>query len=512
MFTGINLVWIIVAAVVILFIIIAASCYVKAPSSTAYLLSGWKKEPRVLNGSGGVKIPILERLDKVYLGQLTVDVKTEKSVPTNDFINVTVDAVAKVQVTPGPEGIRLAAKNFLNMNAAQIAAQLQDNLQGNLRELIGTMDLKTLNIDRDGFSNKVQEKAQPDMDKLGIRIIAFNIQNIKDEQGLIENLGADNTWKIRKDAAITKSEAERDIEKAKAENENIANQARVDSQKAIAKQNADLAVEQANQKQKADTQKAIADAAYDIQKQEQQKVINEKTVDAATAKVKKEQELTEQKVVVAENETTALKRKIEIDALAQQSKTVTDAEAAKRQTELDAAARLEQRKRDAEAQRYEAEQQAEAIRAKAEADKFAQLQKAEGIKAVGEAEAAAIEAKGTAEAQAMEKKAEAYQKYNDAAMASMVVDKLPEVAESMASQVAAIKGIQIFSSGGQGGSGISGITNNLPVMMSQLFSTIKSATGIDIAEKLGAKPSNQPTALPGTDKGNSKPNPTVEKD
>lgn len=112
---GISLVWIIVAAVIILFVIIAAMCYVKAPSSTAYLLSGWKKEPRVLNGSGGVKIPIFERLDKVYLGQLTVDVKTEKSVPTNDFINVTVDAVAKVQVIPGSEGIRLAAKNFLNM-------------------------------------------------------------------------------------------------------------------------------------------------------------------------------------------------------------------------------------------------------------------------------------------------------------------------------------------------------------------------------------------------------------
>lgn len=509
---GISLIWIIVAVVIIFFVIIAAMCYVKAPSSTAYLLSGWKKEPRVLNGSGGVKIPIVERLDKVYLGQLTVDVKTEKSVPTNDFINVTVDAVAKVQVTPGAEGIRLAAKNFLNMTPQQIAAQLQDNLQGNLRELIGTMDLKTLNIDRDGFSNKVQEKAQPDMAKLGIQIIAFNIQNIKDEQGLIENLGADNTWKIRKDAAITKSEAERDIEKAKAANENLANQARVESQKAIAQQNADLAIEQANQKQKADTQKAIADAAYSIQEQEQQKVINEKTVDAATAKVKKEQELTEQKVIVAENETTAQKRRVEIDALAQQSKTVTDATAAKEKVQLDAAAKLEQQKREAEAKRYQAEQDAAAKRALAEADKFAQLQRAEGIKAVGEAEAKAIEAKGTAEALAMEKKAEAYKQYNDAAMASMVVEQLPAMADSLGAQLGAIKGIQIFGTGNQGGSGITGITNNLPVMMAQLFETVKSATGIDIAEKLGAKHVNQSPVLPNAPKGDSNPDSTAKKD
>lgn len=506
---GINLIWIIVAAVVILLIIVAATCYVKAPSSTAYLLSGWKKEPRVLNGSGGVKIPIFERLDKVYLGQLTVDVKTEKSVPTNDFINVTVDAVAKVQVIPGSEGIRLAAKNFLNMTPQQIAGQLQDNLQGNLRELIGTMDLKTLNIDRDGFSNKVQEKAQPDMDKLGIRIIAFNIQNIKDEQGLIENLGADNTWKIRKDAAITRSVAERDIEKAKAENENQANQARVESQKAIAKQNADLKVEQADQKKRADTQQAIADAAYDIQKQEQQKLINEKTVEAATAKVMKEQELTQQKVIVAENETTAQKRRVEIDALAQQSKTVTDATAAKEKVQLDAAAKLEQQKRAAEAQRYQAEQDAAAKRALAEADKFAQLQKAEGIKAVGEAEAAAIQAKAEAEAQGMEKKAQAYKQYNDAAMASMALEIVPEVAKALGEQVGAIKGINIYS-GGQGGAGISGITSTLPTMMAQVFDTMKSATGIDIPGKIMGSQKQVPSVE--GKKEDPKPDPTKGKE
>ena len=492
---GISLVWIIVAAVIILFVIIAAMCYVKAPSSTAYLLSGWKKEPRVLNGSGGVKIPIFERLDKVYLGQLTVDVKTEKSVPTNDFINVTVDAVAKVQVIPGPEGIRLAAKNFLNMTPQQIAAQLQDNLQGNLRELIGTMDLKTLNIDRDGFSNKVQEKAQPDMDKLGIRIIAFNIQNIKDEQGLIENLGADNTWKIRKDAAITRSVAERDIEKAKAENENQANQARVESQKAIAKQNADLAVEQADQKKRSDTQKAIADAAYDIQKQEQQKVINERTVEAATAKVMKEQVLTEEKIKVTENEATAQKKRIEIDALAQQSKTVTDATASKEKVQLDAQAQLEQQKREAEARRYEMEQEAA------------------GIKAKGEAEGAAIEAKLVGEASGMKEKAEAWKQYNDAALTQMVVDQLPEITKNIAAQVSAIDGINIYSGGGNG-AGMDAILGTLPMILARTNDTLKSTVGIDVPGLINGKRNEQSASSLKEEKKktDSKPDSTVKKD
>ena len=201
---------IIAAAVVLLFIFIFTS-YVKAPPSYAFIISGLSREPRVLIGSGGFRIPFLERLDRVYLGQITVDIKTEESVPTNDFINVDVDAVAKIRVTPNAEGTRLAAKNFLNMTPTIIAEQLQDSLQGNMREIIGTLDLRSLNTDRDGFSDQVMQKAQPDMAKLGIEIISCNIQNVTDKEGLIHDLGADNTAKIKKDASINRANAERDV-------------------------------------------------------------------------------------------------------------------------------------------------------------------------------------------------------------------------------------------------------------------------------------------------------------
>ena len=165
--------------------------YVKAPPSAAFIISGLSKEPRVLIGSGGFRIPFFERLDRVYLGQITVDIKTEESVPTTDFINVDVDAVAKIRVMPTNEGTRLAAKNFLNMMPNDIADQLQDSLQGNMREIIGTLDLRSLNTDRDGFSDQVMTKAQPDMAKLGIEIISCNIQNVTDKEGLIKDLGAE---------------------------------------------------------------------------------------------------------------------------------------------------------------------------------------------------------------------------------------------------------------------------------------------------------------------------------
>ncbi len=145
--------------VIVALVLILKSGYVKAPPDQAFIISGLKKENRVLIGRAGIKLPFFERMDRLYLGQMTVDIKTEQSVPTNDFINVNVDAVAKVRISPTPEGIKLAAKNFLNKTAEQIARDLQDSLQGNMREIIGTLSLKEINTDRDSFSDQVMQKA-----------------------------------------------------------------------------------------------------------------------------------------------------------------------------------------------------------------------------------------------------------------------------------------------------------------------------------------------------------------
>ena len=157
-----------VILVVLVVLVIMLTGYVKAPPDQAYIISGLKKESKVLIGRAGIRVPFFERMDRLYLGQMTVDIKTEQSVPTSDFINVNVDAVAKVRISPHAEGIKLAAKNFLNKRPEEITRDLQDSLQGNMREIIGTLSLKEINTDRDSFSDQVMQKASKDMDKLGI--------------------------------------------------------------------------------------------------------------------------------------------------------------------------------------------------------------------------------------------------------------------------------------------------------------------------------------------------------
>ncbi|MBQ7279712.1 MAG: flotillin family protein [Bacteroidales bacterium] len=452
----------IITIAVIFIVVLLIFSYVKTSPNQALVISGWPyRRPRFLIGTGGIRIPFLQKIDKLYLGQLSVDIKTDTSVPTSDFINVDVDAVAKVRIDPAL--IEVAAANFLGKSREQIAVEIRDSLQGNMREIIGTQDLRSLNNDRDGFSNQIQDKAAPDMAKLGIEILSCNIQSITDGEGLIHALGADNTCKITKDASINKANAERDVAIAKAQATKEANDARVASEKEIAEKNTELLIKQADLKQQSDTRKAIADSAYQIQLQEQTKIVNIKTVEAEVEKAKQEQMLKEQEI--------ALQQKI----LEAQVNKRADAE--KYQKEIDAAAKLEQRKRDAEAERYEAEQKALAIRAQAEAELFAQQQKAAGIKALGEAEAAAIKVKGEAEAAAMDKKAEAYKKYGQAALAEMVVNVLPEVAEKIAQPISTINDVHVYGTTGNEAAGLSG---NVPVLIKQTMDVVKNATGVDL--------------------------------
>ena len=449
---------IIIAAVAV---VIVAFGYVKAPPDKAYIISGLRKKSRVLIGRAGIRFPFFERIDQLYLGQMTVDIKTEQSVPTNDFINVNVDAVAKVRIMPTDDGIRLAAKNFLNKQPNEITVDLQDSLQGNMREIIGTLSLKSINTDRDSFSDQVMMKASRDMEKLGIEILSCNIQNVTDENGLIRDLGADNTARIKKDAAIAKAQADRDvaIEQAKADQE--ANEARVTADTEIAQRRNELAIKQAELKVAADTKQATADAAYEIQRQEQERSIGTATVNAQIARADREAELKQKEVMV-------VKQRLDAEIRAK-------ADAERYRQEQQAQAALFQRQKEAEARRYEQEQAAEAIKKEAEARKYAKEQEAAGIAAVGKAEAEAIQAKAIAEAEGIDRKAEAMKKYGEAAVIEMVMQARPEIAKNVAEPLSRVDKITMYGDGNSA-SLLGDIVNGT----NQVTEGITAGMGIDI--------------------------------
>ncbi len=461
----------IIIAVVVLGILFLLG-YVKAPPDMAYIISGLKKRPRYAIGKATVRIPFFERLDKLNLRLIPIDVKTSNAVPTADYININVDATVNVKISNEPEKLQLAAENFLNKPTEYIANVAREVLEGNVREIVGKMKLEEMVSDRQKFANLVKENAEPDLAAMGLDIISFNVQNFVDGNEVIENLGIDNIVKIKKAAAIARAESERDIKVAQAAADKESNDAKVAAETEIAKKQTELAIKKSELQMDADTKKAMADAAYDIQKEEQRKSIEISTANADIARQEREIELKQKEVAVKEQALEAeVKKQAEADKYAAQQK---------------ADAQLYQRQKEAEAKQFEAQRAAEARKAQAEADRFAKEQEAEGIRAVGEAEAAAIAAKGLAEAEAMEKKAEAYAKYNKAAVAEMMIKVLPEIAEKVAQPLGQIDKITIIG-GGEGNNGVDQVAGNVPVVMAKVFESMKEATGIDLANIINAE-------------------------
>lgn len=449
------------AVFIIAFLILG---YVKAPPDKAIVISGIRKQPRMLIGRAGVRIPFLERTDSLYLKQVTVPVNSN-SIPTNDFINVNIEAVIKIRICSESETINRAMTNFLNKNPQEIIADSQDALAGNMREIIGTLSLKDLSQNKDKLSEAIRNAAGGDMHALGLEIVTCNIQNVSDEKGLIEDLGMCNTADIQKEASIVRANAERDVAVAKAAADKEANEARVKSQMEIAQKNNELAVREAELQKVTDTKKAEAEAAFEIQKQEQRKTIEITSTNADIARSEREVELKRKEAEVKEQALEAdVKRK---------------AEAERYREEQEAEAQLFIRTKEAEAKKIELERESEALKIKAEAERHAGEQEAEAIRAKGRAEADAIQAKGLAEAEAIDKKAEAMKKYGQAAIAEMIVGVLPEMARSVAEPIAAIDEVRII---GGDANGVSGMSNNVPVMMAQTMESVKAATGIDLEE------------------------------
>lgn len=286
-----------IVLVVALVFIILVTGYVKASPDTAYIISGLRRQPKVLIGKAGIKIPFLEKKDELNLQFIPIDVKTSSAVPTADYINIRVDAAVNVKISDNPERLALAAQNFLNRQTDYIAQVSREVLEGNMREIVGKMNLEEMVSDRQKFANLVKENAEPDLAAMGLDIVSFNVQNFEDGNGVIENLGVDNIVKIQKNAAISRAESEKEIARAQAMARKEANDAQVGSDLEIANAKAraqkekavvqaeanreskeaeinaatliaqkenDLEIRKAELQKDADTKKAIADAAYQI--------------------------------------------------------------------------------------------------------------------------------------------------------------------------------------------------------------------------------------------------------
>ncbi len=438
----------IIAAIIVLILLM----WKKAPQDKAIIVTGLKK--RVIQGRGGLVIPVLEQTDRISLENIKVEVRTSDSLDRNG-VPISADGVAIIKVNSDYDSVLSAVEQFNTGNEkgtiTNIKETSQDVLEGKLREIISKMSVEEIYRDREKFANEVEEVAKADFNKMGIEFKTFTIRDIDDKEGYLIALGAKQIAEVKKDAAIAEAEANREQKQKTAEAFRLGKEAELLAETQVASAEKEKVLKLQEYRLAEDKAKAKADLAYDIEKN----IIRKDVIEA-----EKRAELFEE----------------------QQQTVIAEQQAIKKEKELEATVR-----KQAEAEKFRAEKESEAY-------KFQKVQQAEAeaeaIKIKGNAEAEAIRQKGIAaadamkaEAEAMKEKAEAYRMYGEAAVLEMIISRLPEIAHNISEPLSKLDKMVVIDNGGQGGA--SKVTRNVTNILSELPEVVDALTGIDLKEVLG---------------------------
>ena len=499
-----------IAALIVIGILIT-TCYVKAVPTEAVVITGaGHREPKFVTGRGVLVLPFIQRADRILMKIVKLDVKTPQTgVKTAEGVPLWIDSVvtvrvysnnstitteelrdatsddmkAKGQIMSREEYIRLrqraATSNFLGAKEHEFNDKVNDILQGNLREIVSEMSVMDVLTKRKDFAVRVMENAKPDLAKIGLEVVTFNIQDVQDavdacgkKHGVVEAIGTQREMEITREAEIAKAHAARDINIARAEADREASEARALSETKISEAKTKQALRESELKAEADRAIADANAAGLIQQQKQEKIRRQAEADVEIAAQEKEIERAERE---AEVEQRRLDAEIRKRADAEKYKAEKQSEAHRYSLEQKALAEKIQRQHDAEAKLFEIEKEAEAKKIAADAELVSAQKRAAAIEAEGIAEAKAIQAKGLAEAQAIEKKAEAQAKMGDASKLEMMYNVLPQVATALASVLNGADNVTIYGSDAAGN-----LMSNMTQGLNQFMNAMADGTGRDV--------------------------------
>ncbi len=432
------------------------STWRKVPQDKAVAVTGLKK--RVITGGGGIVIPIFERTDRISLESMKLEVSVRNAL-TSQGVGINANGVAIVKVKSETSSILAAIEQFNSSNEEstiqKIKETTQDVLEGKLREIVSTLTVESIYKNREEFSSEVQRVTVEDLASMGLEIKAFTISDLSDDNGYLTALGTARIAEVKRDADIAKAEAIKTTRIKTAEATREGKEAELEAETRIAEAQKDKELKTQEYRKQQETAKAEADCAYQIK-----------------------ENLVKKDVIEAEMQAQLVEKERQIEIARQ--------EALRRQEELDATIR-----KQAEAEKYRQEKQAEAEKfrkiaeaeAEAESVRVKALVEAEAVRLMGQAEAEAIRLKGEAEAEAMQVRANAYKQYGEAAITELIVSKLPEIAQAIATPMSQIDKIVVIDNGttdGSNGNGAAKIPAYVTNVISQLPETVEALTGMDL--------------------------------
>lgn len=477
-----------VVVLVVLFISVL-SRYKRCPSDKVLVIYGKVAKGQTahcIHGGAAFVWPIIQDFKMLDLTPIQIDIALDNALSKQN-IRVAVPSVFTIGISTKPEVMILAAERLLALDIPSIKRMAGEIIIGQMRLVVASMEIEEINTNRDRFLEGIFKNVETELEKIGLKLINVNIQDIRDASGYLEALGKNAAAEAINNAKKAVAEKTRDGE---------IGQANAVKEQTIQVANATAASESG--KAEADrlmrVNVATANATAQSGEAEANRLMRINVASANATAV--EGENTAQ-VTIANSTSTMRQKKAEAEKLAVSSEKVQAAQA------LEQAYKAEQIAEMARADKERATKTANEI-VQADIDKQKVVIKAEAEKAKliaeaqgrGEATFAELDGQARGILQVLTKQAEGLDRIvkaaggnaHDAAML-LIIDKLPEL---VGMQVEAIKNIKIdkitvWDSGSSGEDGKSSTANFLSGLMKSVppLNDLFKQAGMSLPDMLG---------------------------
>ena len=249
-------VFILILLVVVVAVVMSRLIYICAPNEVL-IFSGGRRSVgtksvgyRLVQGGRGMRIPLFERVDRMDLTNMIIDIRTAGAYAKGG-IPLNVEGVANLKIASTEPIIGNAIERFLGKSREEVIKVARETLEGNMRGVLATLTPEEVNQDRVKFAQELLTEADKDLKNLGLKLDTLKIQNVSDDRGYLDSLGRKQSADLVMRSRI--AEAENQATAAERSAENLQNQeiARVDAQIAMARAEANKRVVDAQTKKQA---------------------------------------------------------------------------------------------------------------------------------------------------------------------------------------------------------------------------------------------------------------------
>lgn len=229
---------------------------VSSPSE-ALILSGGRHRGeerdlgyRSIRGGRAVRIPLLEHVDRMDLSNIPIELMV-KGAYSKGGIPLNVQGVAQIKLPSTEPRLSSAVERFLGRTRDEIARVARETLEGNVRGVLAQLTPEQVNQDKAEFARKLLEEAEHDMTRMGLVLDTLKIQNVNDDANYLNSTGRIQGARVRRDASIVEARTAAEAAEQKAENWLRAELAKVEADLAIARQETEKRIKDAETRREA---------------------------------------------------------------------------------------------------------------------------------------------------------------------------------------------------------------------------------------------------------------------